>query len=135
MPIELRNDPALAPPRGFSHASIAPPGSIVHLAGQLGQDAKGDLADGLAAQVDQAMANVVSALDAAGAGVDDLAKLTIYVVDWREDRQGELAEGLVAAGRRTRLPEVPITLLGVQALFVDAALVEIEAVAVVPATP
>ncbi|MEO1064446.1 MAG: Rid family hydrolase [Actinomycetota bacterium] len=134
MTIELRNDPGLSPPRGFSHASIAPPGSIIHLAGQLGQDADGNLAEGLAAQIDRALSNVVSALAAAGAGPEHLAKLMIYIVDWSEDRQGELVEGLIAAGQRTRLPEVPITLLGVQALFVDAAVVEIEAVAVVPPT-
>lgn len=132
MAIELRNDPSLSLPRGFSHASIAPPGSIIHLAGQLGQDAEGNLADGLPAQIDQAMANVVSALAAAGAGPEHLAKLNIFVVGWSEDRQGELAEGLIAAGTRTPLPQVPITLLGVEALFVGAALVEIEAVAVVP---
>lgn len=132
MATELRNDPNLATPRGFSHASIAPPGSIIHLAGQLGQDADGTLADGLPAQIDQAMANVVSALAAAGAGPEHLAKLNIFVVGWDESRQGELAEGLITAGTRTPLPQVPITLLGVEALFTAAALVEIEAVAVVP---
>ena len=51
MPIELRNSDRLSPPQGFAHASIAPAGRIVHLAGQLGTDADGNFADGLAAVV------------------------------------------------------------------------------------
>ncbi|MEM7276421.1 MAG: RidA family protein [Actinomycetota bacterium] len=132
MTIELRNADALQTPRGFSHASIAPPGRIVHLAGQLGTDADGGLTDGFAAQTEQAMTNVVTALAAAGAGPEDLAKLTIYAVGWTEAMQPELGAGLLAAAESTRLPQVPITLIGVQALFVDAAVVEIEAVAVLP---
>lgn len=132
MTIELRNAPQLSAPQGFSHASIAPAGSIIHFAGQIGSDASGALADGLVAQIDQAMANLVEAMTASGAGPEHLAKLTVYVVGWNESMQADLGAGLVAAGKRTRLPLVPITLVGVQALFLDAALVEIEGVAVVP---
>lgn len=130
MAIELRNSDRLNPPAGFSHASIAPPGRIVHLAGQIGTDAEGVLADGLAAQTAQALRNVVDALAAADAGPDDLAKTTIYVVGWREAMQAELFEGIVAAAATTPLPQVPITLIGVQSLFLDAALVEVEGIAV-----
>lgn len=128
MTIELRNADTLPEPAGYSHLSIAPSGRIVHLAGQIGSDETGAVADGLSAQTSRAMDNMVSALTAAGAGPDDLAKITIYIVDWTEARQPELFAGL--AGASTRLPQVPITLIGVQSLYLDAALVEIEGVAV-----
>ena len=130
MPIELRNSDRLPEPRGYSHASIAPPGSIVHLAGQIGTDADGNLADGLAAQTERALLNLGAALDAAGGTPSDLVKLTVLVVGWTEAMQPGLFEGMVAAGEQQPLPQVPITLVGVQSLFLDAALIEIEGVAV-----
>lgn len=131
MAIELRNSELLPKPQGFSHASIADPGKLVHFAGQIGTDAEGSLPEGLAAQITQALANLIDAFPAAGARPEHLAKMTIYIVGWRESMQGSLAEGLMAAGAKTRLPQVPITLIGVQSLFLDAALVEVEATAVV----
>ena len=131
MTIELRNAASLPAPAGFSHISIGPAGRIVHLSGQIGSDNTGALADGLAAQTTQAMDNLIAALTAADAGPTDLAKITIYIVDWTEAKQPELFAGL--AGAATRLPLVPITLIGVQSLFLDAALVEIEGVAVLEA--
>ncbi len=128
MTIELRNAVSLPEPAGFSHVSIAPAGRVVHLAGQIGSDGNGDLVDGLAAQTSQALDNMIAALAAADAGPEDLAKVTVYIVDWTEGRQPELFAGL--AGASTRLPLVPITLIGVQSLFLDAAVVEIEGVAV-----
>ncbi len=130
--IELRNSDKLPPPAGFSHASIAPGGRIVHLAGQIGTDANGDHPDGLAAQTGQALLNMVDALTGASdATVDDLAKITMYVVGWRESMAGELFEGIGKAAAVNPLPLVPITLVGVQSLFLDESLIEIEAVAVI----
>ena len=132
MTIELRNADELAPPAGFSHASTAPAGRIVHLAGQIGTDADGNLPEGLAAQTERALLNLVSALTGASdASVDDLAKVTIYVVGWRESMQAELIEGIGRAAAVNPLPLVPITLIGVHSLFLDAALIEIEATAVI----
>lgn len=47
-----------------------------------------------------------------------------------ESMQAELFAGTVAAATETPLPHVPTTVIGVQSLFMNAALVEIEAVAV-----
>ncbi|MEM9610896.1 MAG: RidA family protein [Actinomycetota bacterium] len=132
MTVELRNAASLPEPQGFSHASIAPGGRIVHLAGQLGSDADGVLADGLAAQTERALGNLVEALRAASAEPEHLVKTTIYVVRWSESMQPQLFEGIIAAGSTTRLPQVPITLIGVHSLFLDDALVEIEGTAVLP---
>jgi enamine deaminase RidA (YjgF/YER057c/UK114 family) len=129
--IELRNSDQLPAPVGFSHVSIAPAGTTLHLAGQLGSDASGELVEGLAAQTTQALANVVEVLRTADARPEDLAKITIYVVGWKEEMQDQLFEGVIAAAAQTPLPQVPITLIGVHSLFLDAALVEVEAVAVI----
>ncbi len=131
MTIEFRNSDRLVPPVGYSHASIAPPGRIVHLAGQIGMDADGNIAEGLAAQTEQALRNLVDALAAADATPGDLVKITLLVVGWLESMQGELFAGMGAAAQDHPLPAVPITLVGVESLFLDAALIEIEGVAVV----
>jgi enamine deaminase RidA (YjgF/YER057c/UK114 family) len=74
------NPEGLAPPSGFSHAVVA--GRTIYLGGQAGHDADGKLVgDGLLEQFDQACANVVTALEAAGGTVADLASLHIYVTD------------------------------------------------------
>ncbi len=130
MPIELRNSDRLPAPQGFSHASIASPGRIVHLSGQIGTDAAGNHPDGLAAQTDQAMRNIIDALVGVGGSIDDLAKLTIYVVGWTAAMQGDLFTGLGAAAKVNPIALVPITLVGVQSLFLDESLIEIEAVAI-----
>jgi len=130
MSIELRNSDRLPAPQGFSHASIASPGRIVHLSGQIGTDADGNHSDGLAAQTDQAMRNIVDALIGVGGSTEDLAKLTIYVVGWTAAMQGDLFTGLGAAAQVNPIAQVPITLVGVQSLFLDESLIEIEAVAV-----
>jgi enamine deaminase RidA (YjgF/YER057c/UK114 family) len=132
MTIELRNSDKLPPPAGYSHASIAPAGRIVHLAGQIGTDADGKHPAGLAAQTEQAMLNMVDALTgASAASVDDLAKITVYVVGWRESMGAELFAGIARAATVNPLPLVPITLVGVQSLFLDESLIEIEAIAVI----
>lgn len=131
MTIELRNSDRLPAPAGYSHASVATPGRLVHLAGQIGTDAAGDHPEGLAAQTEQAMNNVVDAIEGVGAAVADLAKLTVYVVGWNESMQADLFTGIGASAQQTAVPLVPITLVGVQSLFLDESLIEIEAVAVI----
>jgi hypothetical protein len=44
--------------------------------------------------------------------------------------QGDLFTGLGAAAQVNPIAQVPITLVGVQSLFLDESLIEIEAVAV-----
>ncbi len=132
MAIHLLNAPGLPAPQGFHHASICDQGRLIHLAGQIGQDEAGILADGLAAQTTQALANVVEVLDAAGADPEHLVKTTMYVVGYRDAMQDDLFAGIINAAAQTPLPAVPVTLIGVQSLFLDDALVEVEAIAMVP---
>lgn len=132
MTIELRNSDRLPAPAGFSHASVASPGRIVHLSGQIGTAADGTHADGLAGQTEQAMRNLMDALVGIGGSIEDLAKLTIYVVGWNQSMQRDLFVGLGAAAKVDPIGLVPITLVGIQSLFLDESLVEIDGVAVLP---
>ncbi|MFI6978820.1 RidA family protein [Embleya sp. NPDC050154] len=66
-----------------------------------------------------------------GGSFDDVAKPTVYVVDWTPDKMPLLGEGVIRAAARLGVdPVKPITLLGVAALGEPDLLVEVEATAV-----
>lgn len=69
-------------PNGYSTAVIVPrEGRLAYISGQGGQDSTGALSPDFAVQVKQAYANLRAALDALGARPDQVAKLTVFVVD------------------------------------------------------
>lgn len=132
MSVTLHNIAGVELPPGSSHATAARGNLIVHIAGQVGSDESGAVVTGgLAAQTERALGNVVLALEAAGASVDDLVKLTAYVVDWQPSMFDELARGINARRAQHPGPDVAQTLIGVRSLFTPDMLIEIEAVAVV----
>ncbi len=134
MAITPHNIPTLPAPAQGSHATAAHGNRIVHISGQVGQDESGEIvAGGLAAQTERALLNVALALEAAGASLDNLAKLTSYVVDWDPSMFDELARGISAAGAQQPYPDMALTLVGVTSLFTPEMLIEIEAVAVADA--
>jgi enamine deaminase RidA (YjgF/YER057c/UK114 family) len=111
----------------YHQVAVATGSRTVYVAGQVAWDG-GDLAT----QVEQAYLNVHTALEAAGATVRDLARITVYVVDWTPDKMPQLLEGIAkAAAKLGETPAPPATLIGVAALDVPEHLVEIEATAVI----
>ena len=57
-------------------------GDMLFCSGQLGLDpVSGELADGVEAQAERALRNLISVLDAAGLGFDDVVKTTIFLAD------------------------------------------------------
>ncbi|MFY9914448.1 MAG: RidA family protein [Nocardioidaceae bacterium] len=81
MSLQRINPDSLARPRGFSHAVVGS-GQVVFLAGQTGLDASGNVVSGgLVAQFEQALGNLLVALAEAGGAPDQLASMTIYIVD------------------------------------------------------
>jgi enamine deaminase RidA (YjgF/YER057c/UK114 family) len=74
----------LPKPEVYRQLSVATGSKLVFLAGQVARDADGrPVGDGdFAAQVEQCYLNVATALAGIGGSFDDVAKLTIYVVDW-----------------------------------------------------
>ena len=61
-------------------------GDLVFTAGQLGTDpASGEFAaDDVGGQAEQALANLAAILDAAGSGLDQLVKVTVFLADIAE---------------------------------------------------
>ena len=129
---EIVTAPELAPPLGFAHAVIgAPGGRTVHLGGQTALGADGAIhGETLAEQFDVAAANVVAALRAAGGAPEDLVQMLVFVTDVAEYKASLRDLGEVWKRRFGRRYPA-IALLGVSALFDDAARVELVATAVI----
>jgi enamine deaminase RidA (YjgF/YER057c/UK114 family) len=123
--------PGLAEPAGFAHAVVAGPGRTVYLGGQTAQDSSGAIVGtSMAEQFDVAAGNVVAALTAAGSAPDQLVSLIIYTTSVTEYR-ASLKE-LGAVWRKHFGRHYPaVALLGVAALFDDAAKVELVGTAVI----
>ncbi|MEU1278948.1 RidA family protein [Streptomyces sp. NPDC005805] len=133
MAITLVNPDGLPAIDVYRQVAVASGSRTVYIAGQVAWDAEGrTVGEGdLAAQVEQCYLNVATALAGVGAGIGDLVKLTVYVVDWTPDKMPQLLDGIARAGRKLgETPAPPATLLGVAALDVPEHLVEVEAVAV-----
>jgi enamine deaminase RidA (YjgF/YER057c/UK114 family) len=126
------NPPGLAAPSGFSHAVVAEGTRVVFLAGQTGMDASGAIVGGgLVAQFEQALANLLDALAAAGGAPDDLASLTVYIVDM--DGYRDRAREIGAVWRRLVGRDYPAMAgIGVARLWDAEALVELQGAAVLP---
>ncbi|PYE20776.1 enamine deaminase RidA (YjgF/YER057c/UK114 family) [Williamsia limnetica] len=124
-PEGLINSPA------FSHVAVIPPGATTILVGgQNAVDANGALVGGddIGAQTAQVMANLKTALAAAGADMSDVVSLTLYAVDGID-----LTAGYAVAAQSLDPNSDPplITAAMVPALGVPGALVELAAVAAV----
>src|SRR5712692_5911384 len=102
-------------------------GRTVYIAAQLGVDSTGALVGAdLRAQAERAFANLAAVLQAAGASPRDVTALTIYVVNYRP---ADL-ETIRNAGAAFLGANAPIaTVLGVQSLGHDGALISIGATA------
>lgn len=108
-------------------------GNTVYVRGQIGQDLDTSESVGIgdpAAQTDQAMANIDLLLTEAGARIEHLVKLTIYIVD---PRYRETVYRTI--GRWTRGVHPISTGLVVSALARPEWLVEVDAIAVIPEVP
>ena len=104
---------------------------MLFIAGQVGWDADQRMVAGFVPQFAQAVQNVRAVLDAAGVGVENVGRVTIYVTD---------KHAYIAAGREVgqawraafgkHFPAM--TLVQVADLLEDGAMVEVEATAVIP---
>ena len=120
--------------RAAMRMASSPRGEIIFLAGQIGWDTQGRFAEGLAAQVGQALANIVTLLAEAGAGPQHIVRLTWYVTDLSTYRASLSEVG--AAYRAIFGRHFPtMSVIGVPELVEQQALVEIEATAVLPDGP
>jgi len=127
--IELVRPAGLAPAVPYAYAAVTDPGRMVFTAGACPLDAEGAIVavGDVAGQARQVMANLVTALEGAGAGLPDVLKTTVYVAT-SDRRDLAAAWDVVRAAFGDHDP--PSTLVGVTVLGWPDQLVEVEAVAV-----
>ena len=114
----------IAPPvgNGYSHAVSA--GGVIYVAGQIGMDPSGEIADGFEAQARRAFANLEIVLADAGSRLADIVKVAVMLVT---------LDDLPAyrSVRQDYIPHLPAsTLVVVASLAMSDLLFEIEAIAV-----
>ncbi len=125
------NPQGLARPGTYTQAVTARGGKTIWIAGQVPQDATGELVGrgDLKAQIEQVYRNLGLALAGAGATFNDVVKINVYVVDYKPEYRDLLNQ---VRSRHVSKDNPPAsTLIGVQALARPDFLVEIEAVAVI----
>jgi enamine deaminase RidA (YjgF/YER057c/UK114 family) len=118
-------------PVGFSHGMLAT-GRLLAVAGQIGAGPDGRLAEGgLIAQFDRALGNVSEVVGTAGGRIEDVVSMTIYVLDRAAYLAARPALGEVWR-RRAGRHYPAISLVEVRGLVAEGAVVEIQALAVLP---
>jgi enamine deaminase RidA (YjgF/YER057c/UK114 family) len=132
MTITRLNPDGLHETPGYSHVTVVSAGALAFLAGQVPLTPAGTLAGpDLEAQVDQVIANSLTALKAVNAGPDHVVRTVIYVVSdetavlagvWQRLRASPLAPAFTTAS----------TLLGVSRLGFTGQLVELDITAALP---
>jgi enamine deaminase RidA (YjgF/YER057c/UK114 family) len=130
VPLDRINPDDLAAPETYTHAIVATGSRMVFVAGQVAEDGEGNLvgAGDLATQARQAFANVGRALAGAGARPDQVAKITIFVVDLRRECLPAIEAGRAALFEDHKPADA---LIGVTTLAHPGCLIEVEAIAVV----
>lgn len=105
-------------------------GDTVYVSGQASVDAQGTLVGrgDVVAQTRQVLDNMTRALQAAGATLDDVVKVTVYLADCADrPRVNEVRKAYFGANKPAS------TLIGIGQFAIDGMLIEIDAVAVAPA--
>ena len=129
--MQTLNPPGWARPKGYSNG-ISASGRMVFVSGMVGWDAQERFqAADLVGQVRQALNNIVAVLAEGGAKPEHIVRMTWYLRDKRAyllaGREiGEVYREIIGRHYPT------MTAIAVADLIEDAALVEIEATAVVP---
>jgi 2-iminobutanoate/2-iminopropanoate deaminase len=130
--VKRTNPPALTKPTGYTHiVEVTGPAKTIYISGQIAFDKDGNVvgAGDMKAQAEQVFKNLEIALNAAGAKFSDVVKMNSYITDMskvqavRDVRSRYFAETSPAS-----------TFVQVAGLVRPELLLEIEVVAVVPAS-
>jgi enamine deaminase RidA (YjgF/YER057c/UK114 family) len=129
MTLQPINPAGLPAPPTYTHVMVAAGGKVVFIAGQEPEDAQGNLVGpgDLAAQARQVFANLGRAVAGGGARLDQVAKITIFVVHHRPEYLPVIEEARVALFGEHKPAD---TLVGVEALARPGYLIEVDAIAV-----
>ena len=131
MTIERINPDTLHKNPAFTQvAKVSAGATLVFVGGQNGVDSDGQfVGDDIASQSAQALRKVIAALEAAGATLNDVVKMTLFMVEGQSIQEGF---GAVQPLLR-QAPPSTVTMAFVAGLGRPEALIEIEAVAAVSA--
>ncbi len=115
----------------YSHAAEVSGGKMIFVSGQVALDEKGEIVGkgDIRAQTTKVFENMKLVLAAAGAGFDDIVKLTYYIVAYKPEMLAPIRE--VRSQYLSKTTPPASTLIGVEALFLDGVMIEVDAVAVV----
>lgn len=128
MTLRFLQPPGWPAPSGYANG-VAARGESVFVGGQIGWDAEGRFAEGLAAQIGQALSNIVAVVAAAGGAPTDIVRLTWFVCD--VEAYSTQLPAIGQAYRAVMGKHFPaMSVIGVSRLVEAQALVEIEATAV-----
>ncbi len=133
-PVRLPHVPALSDVAEYAYlATVDPSARLVFTAGAcpLAPDGRTVAPGDHAAQARQVMANLETALAAGGATLSDVVKTTVYVAS---SRRNDLVTVWEVVRDAFGDHDPPSTLLGVAVLGYADQLVEVEAIAAVPAS-
>lgn len=115
---------------GYAQVSVAEPGRLAFLSGQVAGAPDGDqMPTDLAAQAQIVAANLKKVLAELGASANDVVMVRLYVVNATTDR---FMEALTALGEAFSGGNPSITTIGVQALYTPEYQLEVEIVVRVP---
>lgn len=134
MTFTVINPESLGAPSGYSNGLLAEPGGrLLFIAGQIAWNESHEIvSNDFVEQFDTALRNVIAVVNEAGGNPSDVARLIIYVADKNEyrERTREVGERY----RKHMGKHFPaMVLVQVADLLDDAAKVEIEGIAVLPA--
>ncbi|KAM5341783.1 hypothetical protein ACJ41O_014814 [Fusarium nematophilum] len=113
----------------YAPATVASGGKLIHVSGQPGSTNDGTVLDDYESQIHLALLNLRKVMVATGAGVKDIAKLTLYIVDYdASNRKHARPIQKFLAGHRPAITLVPVPKLAVSSwLFeVDAVIAQPE---------
>ena len=125
------NPPTMFDPPGYTHLVEVSGGRIVYISGQVALDADGNMVGegDFRAQTQQVFENIKAAVEAVGGSMEDIVKLNNFVTDMTQlDAYREVRNSFI----NTDQPPAS-TLVQVSRLFQERFLIEVEAIAVVPA--
>ena len=130
--VRFLNPTSLSKPNGYSHIVEISRGRLVHIAGQVPQDASGALVgrDDFRAQVRQVFTNLQQAIQAAGGTWRDIVKLNYFCAERVSPDQQPIVREIRDQFVNVDAPPVS-TFVVVSRLVRPEWLIEIEAVAVI----
>ncbi len=125
------NTPGAVEPFGvFSSAAWQPEGRVLHISGHVAQDAEGNIVGvgDIRSQTRQTLENIKRVLDSVGGTMSDIAKVTVFVTD-----MSTLDDIHEVRSEFFDPPYPASSLVEVSGLVRPEYLIEIEAIAVIPA--